>query len=264
MSSRLLAVWLLPASLALAACAVITPADPVGGSVLSPPTGAETAAPADPPNATPEPTPSPSPQTPTSPTPAAPTVTATPTPSPTPTGPVPSDGTPRDATLTIAALGIENLDVIAYEGWTDDAAGTDIQDGGVAASPYGERGGVGPGGIGNYQVTAHRLSSTQAFIDLPDLGNGEVVEVTAEGMRYVYEIVQTRQTSFRSEQSLAQQRAPVPGRPGLEPTQAVITLSTCATVEDHATNNFWSDEFGNPEHRIDKIGVLVQAERVSG
>ena len=147
MSSRLLAVWLLPASLALAACAVTTPADPVGGSVLSPP-----------PNATAQPTPSPSPQTPTSPTPAAPTVTATPTPSPTPTGPIPSDGTPRDATLTIAALGIENLDVIAYEGWTDDAAGTDIQDGGAAASPYGERGGVGPGGIGNYQVTAHRPS----------------------------------------------------------------------------------------------------------
>ena len=158
----------------------------------------------------------------------------------------------------------ENLDVIAYEGWTDDAAGTDIQDGGVAASPYGERGGVGPGGIGNYQVTAHRLSSTQAFIDLPDLRNGDVVEVTAAGMRYVYQIVQTRETSFRSEQSLAEQRAPVPGRPGVEPTQAVITLSTCATVEDHAADNFWSDEFGNPEHRIDKIGVLVEAGRVSG
>jgi sortase A len=44
----------------------------------------------------------------------------------------------------------------------------------------------------------------------------------------------------------------------------VITLSTCATVEDHAADNFWSDEFGNPEHRIDKIGALVEAGRVSG
>jgi sortase A len=83
-------------------------------------------------------------------------------------------------------------------------------------------------------------------------------------MRYVYEIVQTRETSFRSEQSLAEQRAPVPGRPGVKPTHAMITLSTCATVEDHAAGNFWSDEFGNPEHRIDKIGVLVEAGRVSG
>jgi len=37
----------------------------------------------------------------------------------------------------------------------------------------------------------------------------------------------------------------------------MITLSTCATPEDHARGNFWSDRFGNPEHRIDKIGVLV-------
>src|ERR687892_2198708 len=129
MRSRLVAVWLLPASLALAACAVTTPADPVGGSVLPPPTGAETAAPADPPNATPQPTPSPSPQTPTSPTPAAPKVTATPTPSPTPTGPIPSDGTPRDATLTIAAPGMRTLDVIPPGGWTDEAPGTATQDG---------------------------------------------------------------------------------------------------------------------------------------
>ena len=38
----------------------------------------------------------------------------------------------------------------------------------------------------------------------------------------------------------------------------MITLSTCATPEDHARGNYWSDEFGNPEHRIDKIGVLVE------
>ncbi|NEE04781.1 sortase [Phytoactinopolyspora halotolerans] len=177
----------------------------------------------------------------------------------TPPGPSPSDGKPRDATLTIADLGIENLDVIAYEGWTDDGPGTEIQDGGVAASPYGPRGGVGPGGVGNYQVTAHRLSSTQAFLDLPELDNGDLVEVTADGVTYVYEIVETRETSFRSEESLAAQRAAVPGQPGVEPTQAMITLSTCATPEDHAAGNFWSDEFGNPEHRIDKIGVLIES-----
>ena len=36
----------------------------------------------------------------------------------------------------------------------------------------------------------------------------------------------------------------------------MITLSTCATAEDHAAGNYWADEFHNPEHRIDKIGVL--------
>jgi sortase A len=63
--------------------------------------------------------------------------------------------------------------------------------------------------------------------------------------------------SFRSPASLRAQRAAVPGRPGVPATRAMITLSTCATPEDRAAGNYWSDEFGNPEHRIDKIGVLV-------
>ena len=53
------------------------------------------------------------------------------------------------------------------------------------------------------------------------------------------------------------QTAPVPGRPGVAAVRPMITLSTCATPEDHAAGNFWADEFGNPEHRIDKIGVLT-------
>ena len=222
-------------------CSSGTP-PPVGGSSAGGPSAPSPTSPTPPPTAT-----------------ATPATTPSPTPSPTPAGPVTSDGTPRDATLTIPALGIENLDVIAYQGWTDDAAGTEIQDRGAAASPYGEHGGAGPGGIGNYQVTAHRLSSTQAFLELPDLDDGDLVEVTAGPMLYVYEIVQTRETSFRSEESLAAQRAGVPGQPGVEPTEAMITLSTCATIEDHAAGNYWADEFGNPEHRIDKIGVLVQS-----
>ena len=39
----------------------------------------------------------------------------------------------------------------------------------------------------------------------------------------------------------------------------MLTLSTCATLEDHAAGNFWADRFDNPEHRIDKIGVLVRS-----
>lgn len=160
--------------------------------------------------------------------------------------------------LSIPAIGLRDLPVVPYRGWTDDAPGTRIQDGGVAAAPHGARGGVGPGGIGNYQVTAHRLSSTRAFLRLPELAEGERAFVEAGGVRYVYRIVETRQTSFRSRASLREQRAAVPGQPGAAPTQAMITLSTCATPEDHAVGNYWSDDFGNPEHRIDKVGVLVR------
>jgi sortase A len=165
--------------------------------------------------------------------------------------------------LTIPAIGLRDLRVVPYRGWTDDAPGTEIQNTGVAASPHGPRGGVGPGGVGNYQVTAHRLSSTQAFLDLPSLREGQRVVVEAGGRRYVYEIRRTRETSFRSQRSLAEQRAAVPGKPGARPVRAFITLSTCATPEDHAEGNYWADEFGNPEHRIDKIGVLVRSTGAS-
>jgi sortase A len=185
-------------------------------------------------------------------------------PAPSPSSPSPSrraepvsDGEPRRALLTIPELELRGLAVVPYRGHTDDAPGTAIQDRGLAASPHGPTGGVGPGGVGNYQITAHRLSSTRAFEFLPRLRRGAEVVVESGGLRHVYRIVATRVTSFRSERSLREQRAAVPGRPGREPTRAMITLSTCATVEDHAAGNYWSDRFHNPEHRIDKIGVLV-------
>ena len=168
-----------------------------------------------------------------------------------------SDGKPREAKLSIPSLGIKNLRVRPYRGTPDDAFGTKIQNRGIAASPYGVRGGVGPGGIGNHIVTAHRTSSTKAFARLPRLRDGAKVHVVAGGHRYTYEIVATKITSFRSKASLAKQSAAVPRRPGVGPTEAMITLSTCRTPEDRAEGNFWSDRFGNPEHRIDKIGRLV-------
>jgi sortase A len=168
-----------------------------------------------------------------------------------------SDGKPREARLSIPALGMERLRVRHYRGSPDDARGTRIQNGGIAASPYGPDGGTGVGGIGNYIITGHRTSSTRPFAKLPRLRKGAVVHLVAGGKRYTYKIVETRRTSFRSKKSLAKQSAAVPGRIDAMPTKAMITLSTCRTPEDRAEGNYWSDRFGNPEHRIDKIGVLV-------
>ncbi|MFB8024613.1 MULTISPECIES: class E sortase [unclassified Streptomyces] len=177
-----------------------------------------------------------------------------------PSAAVPADRTdPRTATaeLTIPSIGVKDLRVVPYEGTTDDTPGTRVQDRGVAASPYGENGGVGPGEVGNYLVTAHRISAGGPLRDLPSLGKGDTVLVTESGTVYTYRITETRLTSFRSERSLAEQRAEVPGEPGEKPTRAMITLSTCATPEDDAAGNHWRDAHHNPEHRIDRIGVLV-------
>ncbi|MGW1097072.1 class E sortase [Streptomyces sp. NPDC002455] len=175
---------------------------------------------------------------------------------------LPADRTdPRTATaeLTVPAIGMKDLRVVPYEGTTDDGPGTRIQDRGIAASPYGEDGGVGPGEKGNYLVTAHRIAAGGPFRDLPSLDKGDRVLITEGGTVYEYRITETRQTSFRSERSLAEQRAEVPGEPGEKPSRAMITLSTCATPEDDAAGNFWRDAHHNPEHRIDKIGVLVSS-----
>ncbi len=170
-----------------------------------------------------------------------------------------SSGEPRDARLTIPARpGIHRLRVVAYRGKTDDAPGTRIQNRGIAASPYGRHGGAGPGGIGNYQVTAHRTAHGGIFRHTPSLKKGARVLVDVGRWRYVYRIHRTRWVSFRSAKSLRRQRAAVPGHPGVRPRRGYLTVSTCATPEDRARGNYWTDRFGNPEHRIDKIGVLVK------
>ncbi|GGX57880.1 sortase domain-containing protein [Streptomyces fructofermentans] len=168
------------------------------------------------------------------------------------------------ASMSIPAIGVRDLKVVPYEGTTDDWPGTHIQNRGVAASPYGPQGGVGPGGTGNYLVTAHRLSAGGPLRDLPSLDKGDTVRVVLGDRVYTYEITASRWTSFRSERSLAEQRAAVPGKPGEKPTEAMITISTCATPEDNAAGNFWRDDRHNPEHRIDRIGTLVATEKAAG
>ncbi|MFI8103889.1 class E sortase [Streptomyces sp. NPDC086023] len=169
------------------------------------------------------------------------------------------DARTRPAVLAIPEIGLAGLRVLPYEGTTDDWPGTRIQNQGLGASPYGPRGGVAPGEVGNYLVTAHRLSAGGPLRDLPALDPGDSVFVTAGGVVHEYRITETRKTSFRSAASLAEQRAAVPGRPGVEPVKPMITISTCATPEDNAEGNHWRDDRGNPEHRIDKIGVLVSS-----
>ena len=164
---------------------------------------------------------------------------------------------PRRSFVTIPAIGLRDFPVVRYRGTSDDAPGTVLQNAGEMASPRGPRGGTGPGEVGNYIVTGHRLTGTAPLRYSPSLRRGDRIRVRTGDRVYVYEVRRTRWTSFRQPASLRAQRAEVPGRPGETATRPMITLSTCATREDHADGNYWSDRFDNPEHRIDKIGVLV-------
>lgn len=164
---------------------------------------------------------------------------------------------PQSAVLSIPAIGVSGLPVVPYRGSPDDSPGTRIQDRGVAASPHGPAGGVSPGDVGNYIVTGHRIVAGGPLRALPSLPTGASVVVTSGGVTYKYTITTTRTTSFRSQPSMDAQRAAVPGSPGAAPTRAMITVTTCLTPEDDAAGNHWRDAQNNPEHRIDKIGVLT-------
>lgn len=164
---------------------------------------------------------------------------------------------PRRSFMSVPALGLRDFPVVRYRGSPDDARGTALQNAGEMASPRGPRGGVGPGEVGNFIVTGHRLTGTAPLRYSPSLRPGDRIRIRSAATVHVYEVRRTRWTSFRRPASLRAQRAPVPGRPDETATRAMITISTCATLEDHAVGNFWFDEFDNPEHRIDKIGVLV-------
>lgn len=163
---------------------------------------------------------------------------------------------PRVSYVSVPRLGMADMPLERYRGTPDDAPGTEIQNTGVMASPRGTAGLVGPGEIGNFLITGHRSSHGAPLLDLPDLQDGDAIRVRTGDQVFVYRVTDTRITSFRSSRSLREQSAAVPGRPGAEATRAMLTLSTCRTPEDRAEGNYWSDEFGNPENRIDKVAVL--------
>ncbi len=158
--------------------------------------------------------------------------------------------------VSIPSIGVRDLPVLAYVGQADDLAGTRIEDHGWGASPRGLRGGVGPGEVGNLIVTGHRTSAGGPLRRLPSVPDGAHILVSTGTVVYDYVVTGTLTISFRSRASLALQSAAVPGHPGRAPTRAMITVSTCSTPEDHAAGDYWKDALGNPEHRIDKVGVL--------
>jgi sortase A len=159
--------------------------------------------------------------------------------------------------MSVPAPGVRGLKVVPYVGTADDRPGTRIQNRGVAASPRGSKGGVGPGEVGNFIVTGHRVSHGRPLERVPELGTGDHILVTVGRTTYDYVVTRTMTISFRKPAEVARQNAAVPGDPTARPTRPMITISTCATPEDHAAGNYWHDDLGNPEHRIDKIGVLV-------
>ncbi len=80
-----------------------------------------------------------------------------------------------------------------------------------------------PGQIGNFAVAGHRATNGQPFASLDLLRPGDPVVVETENTWYVYRVDGTRIVAPTHVSVLL----PVPDEPGVKPTKAIITLTTC-------------------------------------
>lgn len=80
---------------------------------------------------------------------------------------------------------------------------------------------AGPGQIGNFSVAGHRIK--KIFWRLDELKPGDVIGVETRDSWYVYKVYGNQVVK----PSAVQVVAPVPNKPGVQPTKALLTLTTC-------------------------------------
>ncbi|MPZ25353.1 MAG: class E sortase [Micromonosporaceae bacterium] len=78
-----------------------------------------------------------------------------------------------------------------------------------------------PGQVGNFSVAGHRNPAT--FWDLDQVGEGETVVVETQDSWFIYRVTRNHIVKPNAVEVVA----PVPGQPGVEPSEAMLTLTTC-------------------------------------
>jgi sortase A len=84
---------------------------------------------------------------------------------------------------------------------------------------------AGPGEVGNFALAGHRATNGEPFAQLPRLRAGDHAIVETRDTYYVYRVVQP--TGRLVLPNATDVLAPVPDRPGAEPTEPRMTLTTC-------------------------------------
>jgi sortase A len=82
---------------------------------------------------------------------------------------------------------------------------------------------VDPGEVGNFAVAGHRATYGEPFANLDRVQVGDEVRVERAGMLHTYVVTE----SFITDPSDTDVLLPVPGQPGVEANEAVLTLTTC-------------------------------------
>ena len=82
---------------------------------------------------------------------------------------------------------------------------------------------AGPGQVGNFAVAGHRTTYGRPFHDVDRLVVGDRVVVETAGDVYVYEVTAHEVVRPGDVEVIA----PVPGEPGVAPTEALLTMTSC-------------------------------------
>ncbi|MGH8970618.1 MAG: class E sortase [Actinomycetes bacterium] len=82
---------------------------------------------------------------------------------------------------------------------------------------------AGPGEVGNFAVAGHRATHGEPFRDMDRVRRGDAVVAETKDTWYTYRVDRIRIVA-PSDVWVIQ---PVPGKPRAEPTEALLTLTTC-------------------------------------
>jgi sortase A len=111
-----------------------------------------------------------------------------------------------------------------------------------------------PGQVGNFAVAGHRTLAI--FWDLDQLVDGDTVVVETRDSWYVYRVTRNHIVTPTAVEVVA----PVPGDPGAEPTQAMLTLTTCNPKFDNyerlIVHAELVDQLPRSDDPADRPGVL--------
>ena len=83
-----------------------------------------------------------------------------------------------------------------------------------------------PGQLGNFAIAGHRVTHGQPFARLLELNKGDQVVVETRDAIYTY-VLDTAPRDVTVDDTETWVLEPVPGKPGVVPTDALITLTTC-------------------------------------
>ncbi|MCC2307874.1 class E sortase [Cellulomonas chengniuliangii] len=80
-----------------------------------------------------------------------------------------------------------------------------------------------PGAIGNFSLAGHRTTYGKPLNRIAELQDGDPIVVRTADTWYVYRVTSSAIVTPQDVQVID----PVPGQPGVEPTERMITLTTC-------------------------------------